>query len=144
MHRDRPYRATQGRQPVQYDQYEDDDEMDKVEAIGAIVLPPLAPGAKFNITSTMIQLIHLNGFFGRLLNMHLYVPPRNWEAATTSTGKIFMEDMFMQIMKSQEAQSAAMNEMKRDISSANQMIGSHSVSIKQLDQQMNQLSITVN
>lgn len=40
--------------------------MDREGATRAIVPPPLAPGAKFNITSTMIQLLHLKGLFGRL------------------------------------------------------------------------------
>lgn len=38
-------------------------------------IPPLAPGAKFSITSTMIQLLNLKGLFGGLPgddpNMHL-------------------------------------------------------------------------
>ncbi|PHT53364.1 putative alpha,alpha-trehalose-phosphate synthase [UDP-forming] 8 [Capsicum baccatum] len=75
MHRNRPFRERQDHQPVQYDLNDDDDGMDGAGATGAIIPPPLAPRAKFNITSTMIQLLHLKRLFGGLpgddLNMHL-------------------------------------------------------------------------
>lgn len=45
---------------MQLDLDDDDDDLDGVGATGAIIPPPLAPGAKFNITSTMIQLLHIS------------------------------------------------------------------------------------
>ncbi|PHT27389.1 hypothetical protein CQW23_33007 [Capsicum baccatum] len=44
----------------------DDDDLDGAGATGAIIPPPLAPGSKFNITRTMIQLLKLKGLFGEL------------------------------------------------------------------------------
>ncbi|KAH0743086.1 hypothetical protein KY290_031079 [Solanum tuberosum] len=42
---------------------EDDADLDRAGATGAIVLPTLPPGVKFTITSTMIQLLNLKGMF---------------------------------------------------------------------------------
>ncbi|PHT48304.1 Acidic endochitinase [Capsicum baccatum] len=54
---------------------DDDDDLDGAGATGSIIPPPLAPGAKFNITSTMIQLLQLKRLFCGLAgddpNMHL-------------------------------------------------------------------------
>ncbi|PHT42642.1 hypothetical protein CQW23_16667 [Capsicum baccatum] len=69
---DNPGRATN---PDDEDLGDDDLLNPRAGATGAIIPPPLAPGAKFNITSTMIQLLHLKGLFGELAgddpNMHL-------------------------------------------------------------------------
>ncbi|KAK4717873.1 hypothetical protein R3W88_016211 [Solanum pinnatisectum] len=56
--------------------YEEDDvDLDRARATGAIVLPALPPGVKFTITSTMIQLLNLKGMFrpaiGDDANQHL-------------------------------------------------------------------------
>ncbi|PHT28016.1 hypothetical protein CQW23_32386 [Capsicum baccatum] len=63
------------RQPMQPAFDDDDDDLDGAGATRAIILPPLAPGPKFNITSTMIQLLKLKGLFGGLAgddpNKHL-------------------------------------------------------------------------
>lgn len=50
-------------------------DLDRVGAARTIVIPPLALGMMFNITSMMIQMLNLMGLFGRLCgddpNMHL-------------------------------------------------------------------------
>ncbi|KAF3659204.1 hypothetical protein FXO38_12802 [Capsicum annuum] len=61
-------------QPLWYE-VDDDDDMDEAGATSVIIPPPLAPGEKFNIISTMIQLLNLKGLFGGVLeddpNLHL-------------------------------------------------------------------------
>ncbi|PHT55166.1 hypothetical protein CQW23_03652 [Capsicum baccatum] len=73
--RDRQARMRPKRRAVQVPFDDDDDDLDGAGATGAIIPLPLAPGAKFNITSTMIQLLQLKGLFGGLTgddpNMHL-------------------------------------------------------------------------
>ncbi|KAF3656493.1 hypothetical protein FXO38_14124 [Capsicum annuum] len=73
MNKNLPFRMRPDRQVVQFDL--DVDKIDRVDATGAIIPPTLEPGAKLNITTTMIQLLHLKGMFSGLAgdnpNMHL-------------------------------------------------------------------------
>lgn len=77
VNRNRPVRERANLQPaVQLVADEEDDtDLDEAGAIGTIIPPPLEPRVKFNIISTMIQLLSLKGLFGGLLgddpNMHL-------------------------------------------------------------------------
>lgn len=54
VNRNSPFWERQLYQPVQYDLNDYDDGIDGAGEMGAIFPPPLAPGVKFNITSTMI------------------------------------------------------------------------------------------
>ncbi|KAF3626808.1 ATP synthase subunit beta, chloroplastic [Capsicum annuum] len=57
VNRDRQARMKPKRRAVQVASDDDDDDLDRAGATGAIIPPPLAPEPKFNITSTMIQLL---------------------------------------------------------------------------------------
>lgn len=46
------------------DDHDDNVDLDGVGAIGVIVLPHLDPRTKFNIISTIIQLLNSKGLFG--------------------------------------------------------------------------------
>lgn len=66
MNKNCPFRERPDRQAMQFYPNEDDDGMDRAGDTRAIIPPPLAPRVKFNITSTIIQLLHLKGLFSGL------------------------------------------------------------------------------
>ncbi|PHT40531.1 hypothetical protein CQW23_19385 [Capsicum baccatum] len=55
-----------------------------------------------------------------------------------------MEYMMAKLLKGVEATNVGVTEVKNDLSSINQLVDSHSIAIKQLEQQMSQLSAAFN
>ncbi|PHT60107.1 hypothetical protein CQW23_02470 [Capsicum baccatum] len=74
----------------------------------------------------------------------LYVPPGRRDAAASGTGKMSMKDMMAKLVKGVEATNTGVTEVINDLSSMKQLVDSHSTAIKQLEQQMSQLSMAFN
>ncbi|PHT57811.1 hypothetical protein CQW23_00174 [Capsicum baccatum] len=74
----------------------------------------------------------------------LYVPPENREAVASGSGKMSLEDMMAKLLKGVEATNTGVTEVVNDLSSMKQLVNSHSTAIKQLEQQMSQLSAAFN
>ncbi|PHT58561.1 hypothetical protein CQW23_00924 [Capsicum baccatum] len=74
----------------------------------------------------------------------LYIPPRNREAAVSSTGKMSMEEMMAKLLKRVEVTNTGVTEVVNDLSSMKQLVDSHSTAIKQLEQQLSQLTAAFN
>lgn len=74
----------------------------------------------------------------------LYIPSGSCDNAATSSGKISMEDIMEKLLKGFEATNTGVTMMKCDLSFISQLVNSHSTAIKQLEQQMGQLSTTFN
>ncbi|PHT34449.1 hypothetical protein CQW23_26249 [Capsicum baccatum] len=72
----------------------------------------------------------------------LYVPPGRRDTTTSNSGS--MEDMMAKLLKGVEATSAGVKEVIDDLSSMKQLVDSHSTSIKQIEQQLSQLSAAFN
>ncbi|KAF3660194.1 hypothetical protein FXO38_12248 [Capsicum annuum] len=74
----------------------------------------------------------------------LYVPPGSCDNTATSSNKMSMEDMMEKLLKGVEATNSGVTTIKSDISSMSQLVNLHSIVIKQLEQQISQLSIAFN
>ncbi|KAK4724087.1 hypothetical protein R3W88_026866 [Solanum pinnatisectum] len=75
-----------------------------------------------------------------------YVPPQNWESGNREVGGNMsrIEDMMQKMMKRFDSTNENLREMRNELSGIGQEIDAHAVSIKHLEQQMTQLSTTVN
>ncbi|PHT30612.1 hypothetical protein CQW23_29792 [Capsicum baccatum] len=109
--------------------YDDNDDLDGAGATGYIIPPPLAPGDKFNITSTMIQLLQLKGLFGGPAgddpNMHLVqeeayaVPKSSYDQCPLDGDIIQASDMLDRMTK----QSRYWNTRDSEVASSTISIG---------------------
>ncbi|PHT45984.1 hypothetical protein CQW23_15142 [Capsicum baccatum] len=171
MHRrDRQARLRPDCRAMQIPFDDDDDDLDGAGATGAIILPPLAPGAKDESDSEE-EANYLNNQGGFLDNAQgnqgrnyyeksgyndrdlgswknnsknsgLYVPPGRRDATASSSGN--MEDMMAKLLKGVEATSAGVTKVINDLSSMKQLVDSHSNSIKQIEKRLSQLSAALN
>ncbi|PHT45082.1 hypothetical protein CQW23_14240 [Capsicum baccatum] len=76
--------------------------------------------------------------------MILILKKKNHEAAAFGSGKMSMEDMMAKLLKGVEATNLGVTEVKNDLSLINQLVDSNSTAIKQLEQQLSQLSRVLN
>uniref|UniRef100_M1DCC5 Integrase core domain containing protein n=1 Tax=Solanum tuberosum TaxID=4113 RepID=M1DCC5_SOLTU len=75
-----------------------------------------------------------------------YVPPQNRESGTKEAvgNMAHIKDMMQNMMRWFDATNENVKEMRNDLSGIGQKVDAHAVSIKHLEQQMTQLSTTVN
>ncbi|XP_015162309.1 uncharacterized protein [Solanum tuberosum] len=74
----------------------------------------------------------------------VYVPPRNRDRASGSSSGSKLEDMLAKVLQKVESTDVGVSEMKGDFSSMSQLVDSHTTSIKQIEQQLGQLSASLN
>ncbi|KAK4724715.1 hypothetical protein R3W88_027494 [Solanum pinnatisectum] len=74
----------------------------------------------------------------------MYVPlgKRDWASGSSSRSKL--EDMLAKVLQKVESTDAVVKEMKGDFSSMIQLVDSHTTFIKQIEQQLGQLSASLN
>ncbi|PHT48550.1 Translocase of chloroplast 34, chloroplastic [Capsicum baccatum] len=74
----------------------------------------------------------------------VYIPPGRCDATASGFENMSMEDMMAKLLKGVEATNTGVTEVINDLSSMKQLVDSHSTLIKQLEQQLSQLSATFN
>jgi len=74
----------------------------------------------------------------------VYVPPGNRDRVSGSSNGSKLEDMMAKVLQKVESTDAGVKEMRGDFSSMSQLVDSHTTSIKQIEQQLGQLSASMN
>ncbi|XP_015165478.1 uncharacterized protein [Solanum tuberosum] len=74
----------------------------------------------------------------------VYVPPSNRDQASGSSSESKLVDMLDKVLQKVESTDAGVKEMKGDFSSMSQLVDSYTTSIKKIEQQLGQLSASLN
>ncbi|KAK4733818.1 hypothetical protein R3W88_008079 [Solanum pinnatisectum] len=74
----------------------------------------------------------------------VYVPPGNRDRVGGSSSGSKLEDMMAKVLQKVESTDVGVKEMRGDFSSTSQLVDSHTTSIKNIEQQLGQLSASLN